>query len=533
MNQCSCSDGNFSLLIIFFIALNFTSLFAQISPGDLTTVHEKLEGLSNCTKCHILGEKVQNSKCLDCHSEIKKLISSGKGYHSSGEAKGKDCSNCHSEHHGRSFKIINFNPGNFRHNKAGFELTGRHLKIECNDCHTDELIKNKIKGRKNSYLGLETECISCHEDYHLGTLSEHCSSCHNTMSFKTPDKFNHDNTAFKLTGAHISVDCIKCHPKEIVEGNEFQKFKGLSFSNCTPCHKDVHAGKFGIDCKSCHETGSFRTIKMQAFDHDKTDFPLEGKHKLLECSECHKSKQIAGIKLKHGRCTNCHEDYHEGEFASHGKVRDCAECHIETGFKPSLFTIEDHAQINFELTGAHLAVSCKNCHFNNDKWHFKISDTKCIGCHQNIHGNEIDSKRMINGCITCHFTDNWRKIEYDHKITGFKLLGKHSEISGRSCHLITENSNAELQFASIDSDCEFCHKDVHFNQFRQEEETDCSRCHSFSNWDPSKFNHDKTLFPLKGAHLKTDCSGCHKKIEIGEIKFINYKIKDFRCIACH
>ncbi|HVO73000.1 MAG TPA: hypothetical protein VMT35_03190 [Ignavibacteriaceae bacterium] len=489
--------------------------------------------MSNCTKCHILGEKVHNSKCLDCHAEIKTLISLGKGYHSNKEVMGKDCSLCHNEHHGRNFKIINFNPDDFQHTVTGFELTGRHLKIECSNCHTAKLIKIKFKVRKSSYLGLDTECISCHKDYHRGLLGNECTACHNTFTFIKADKFNHDNAAFKLTGAHISIDCIKCHPKEIIDGNEFRKFKGLFFSDCTPCHKDVHAGKFGNECKSCHETVSFRKIQAQTFDHDKTEFPLVGRHKILECSDCHKSVQVVGIKLKHGKCTDCHEDYHQGEFIIKGKVKDCSACHDESGFKPSLLTIEDHNQTKFKLTGAHLAVSCKSCHFIDDNWHFKISDTECSGCHENVHGAEIKLKSLAKGCLTCHFTESWKKIEYDHNITGFKLLGKHSEINCIDCHLIGENSKTGLLFASVDSKCEFCHKDIHFNQFREEGETDCSRCHISSNWQPTVFDHDKTLFPLKGAHLKADCSGCHKKIGVGEIKYINYKIKDFRCIACH
>jgi hypothetical protein len=91
-------------------------LFGQISPGDLTTAHAKLEGMSNCTKCHVLGEKVVNSKCLDCHTEIKNLMDEEKGYHSSADVKGKDCVKCHSEHNGRDFRIINFDPEKFDHN---------------------------------------------------------------------------------------------------------------------------------------------------------------------------------------------------------------------------------------------------------------------------------------------------------------------------------------------------------------------------------------------------------------------------------
>ena len=52
---------------------------AQISPGDLSASHSELEGMANCTKCHVLGGKVANDKCLDCHKELKARIDQKKG----------------------------------------------------------------------------------------------------------------------------------------------------------------------------------------------------------------------------------------------------------------------------------------------------------------------------------------------------------------------------------------------------------------------------------------------------------------------
>ena len=155
--------------------------FAQISPGDLTNAHAYLEGISNCTKCHDLGESVSKGKCLDCHKEIKSLVNAGRGYHSSTEVKGKDCWKCHSEHNGRNFRIINFNEKTFDHEKTGYSLTGKHAKTECDGCHkTDFIIDKELKKRKGTYLGLKADCVGCHEDYHQKTLGGECGNCHNT-----------------------------------------------------------------------------------------------------------------------------------------------------------------------------------------------------------------------------------------------------------------------------------------------------------------------------------------------------------------
>ncbi len=166
--------------------------FSQISPGDLAAPHAHLEGMSNCTQCHILGEKVSNDKCLKCHSELKSRIDQQKGYHSSSVIKGKECVSCHSDHHGRNFEIVRIVYDKFDHDQTGYELLGAHAKKECKDCHKPEFITDQeVKKKKKTYLGLGTECLSCHPDYHQKTLSTDCASCHTFEAFKPASKFDH------------------------------------------------------------------------------------------------------------------------------------------------------------------------------------------------------------------------------------------------------------------------------------------------------------------------------------------------------
>ena len=101
---------------------------AQISPGDLATVHAHLEGMANCTLCHTLGAKVSNEKCLDCHKEIKKRLDESKGFHTSSKVKGKECIICHSDHYGRNYDIVHMVKDKFDHNDTGYKLEGKHAK---------------------------------------------------------------------------------------------------------------------------------------------------------------------------------------------------------------------------------------------------------------------------------------------------------------------------------------------------------------------------------------------------------------------
>jgi hypothetical protein len=518
-----------------------TGIYSQISPGALTKAHADLEGLSNCTKCHQLGEQVFNSKCLDCHTEIKTLIDENRGYHSSTDVRGKDCWSCHSEHHGRNFRIVNFDPNSFNHSKTGFELKDAHQKAECKDCHQSKHISDsKLKLKSGTYLGLSQYCFSCHEDYHLKTLSDDCSACHDSKAFRPAPGFNHNKAQFKLTGAHIKVDCISCHPKEIKNSKETQKFKGIAFANCNSCHTDVHQGRFGNDCKSCHSTVSFKTINQSAFDHNRTNYPLIGNHKSVSCNSCHKSEK--NRKPAYQKCTDCHKDYHNFQFIIENKIRDCEDCHTVYGFRPSTYTMESHNKSKFKLTGAHLAVPCESCHLNNENiqaghlnWSFRDIGLDCIECHENIHNKELKVEYLPeNDCRACHRTDNWSVIDFDHDKTNFQLKGKHLNSACRDCHY----SNKEIEsnkiiFSSLNPDCETCHTDIHYGQFSVNNKTDCSECHTFENWKPENFDHNKTRFKLEGAHQKVDCIRCHAPTQVNGIIFIQYKLEDFRCITCH
>jgi len=470
---------------------------------------------------------------LDCHTEIKSLVSKGSGYHSRSEVRGKNCSSCHNEHHGRNFRIINFNPEKFDHNKTGYGLTGKHSKAECKKCHKPDLIiDNNLKKRNGTYLGLSTNCFSCHEDNHQKTLGDVCNKCHNIAAFKPAIKFDHSTAAYKLTGAHIKVDCIGCHKIEDKNGKKYQAFKNIPFQNCNYCHKDVHKGSLGQNCASCHQTSSFKQINASAFDHNRTKYPLIGKHRLVSCNNCHKNP--SSYKMKFGLCTDCHKDFHKTQFVVNNLTQNCLDCHSENGFRPSLFTLEMHNKAKFQITGAHLATSCESCHYKQELWDFKGIKLECISCHKNIHENALKPEFLPeNNCGTCHQTENWKTSSFDHGKTSFPLLGKHLTISCGPCHRKKEDETKSIIFSPIKKECETCHKDVHYDQFKVDGISDCSRCHAFENWKPEKFDHNKTDYILDGAHKNVECVKCHPKVELNGITFTKFKLEEFTCATCH
>lgn len=519
------------LILIFFVPV---LLFGQISPGELTKAHSSLEGISNCTKCHVLGEQVYNSKCLDCHSEINALINSGRGYHASSEVKGKNCWSCHSEHHGRNFQIIRFDEKNFDHNKTGYILEGAHTKPACKDCHKSSNIKDaKLKQKSKTFLGLSIDCVSCHKDEHRGTLGNKCLDCHGQEQFKGAEKFSHDNAAFRLTGKHISVECSKCHKQETASGNTFIRFKPVGFSSCETCHRDPHEKRFGTDCQKCHTTAGFKILKEGSFNHDATKFPLTGKHIRIACNDCHKgsTKRITAFE----KCTDCHKDEHNRQFVTNGILDDCSKCHNTSGFSPSQFGIADHNKGTFALSGSHLALPCFSCHKKTDTWLFKPVATACISCHNNIHGGELTEEFMPGKeCRTCHTVERWQNVNFDHNKTAFSLAGKHASAGCKDCHYSTkEIAEGTYVFKSSVQKCTACHEDRHQGQFAERGETGCTGCHGYTDWKALKFNHSQTNFALTGAHAKLPCSECHKPAGGEDNSYIQYKMTDFKCISCH
>src|SRR5690606_11582283 len=165
----------------------------------------------------------------------------------------------------------------FNHDLAGYPLSGAHRKIDCRQCHTPDLIDDPdLKKRKASFLGLDRDCLCCHEDQHQNTLSNDCAKCHTTDAFSPAFRFDHNDAKFTLAGQHKEIECIDCHKIETRNGKDFQRFTGLEFSNCNSCHQDVHQNNLGSDCKACHVETSFSSMtKITNFNHSQTDFPLK------------------------------------------------------------------------------------------------------------------------------------------------------------------------------------------------------------------------------------------------------------------
>ncbi len=384
------------------------------------------------------------------------------------------------------------------HAKYESECFNCHKKFDkaaqaglCKSCHK-EIAKDIAE--KHGFHGLmkeEKQCRECH--------TEHKGRKANISQLDTKN-FDHSITGFVLKGGHLApkVQCKNCHdPKK--------KYRDAP-TKCNACHEkdDKHKGSFGPECQNCHEEKDWKTIH---FDHNKSKFPLLGKHKDVKCKACHIDDKF---KETPTACVACHkkDDKHKTKFGP-----KCETCHVERSWKEIIF---DHdKKTDYPLLGKHREVKCVSCH-TGFLYKDKLQKT-CISCHKK------DDKHKGNfgpKCESCHVERSWKEIAFDHDHkTHFPLTGKHHGVKCNACH------KGDLVKDKLKMDCVSCHKkdDKHKGNFGPK----CETCHVDRGWKEITFDHDrKTKFPLLGKHHETKCTSCHK----GEL----YKEKlKTDCFSCH
>ena len=304
-----------------------------------------------------------------------------------------------------------------------------------------------IKG----HARFEAKCDKCHERFDKNSQSKLCRDCHEL----------------------IDID--------LKESKGFHgKINNVEERECHSCHTD-HKGR-DMDIIQ---------LDIETFDHDRTNFKLNGVHASLACTDCHSKKNYFRLPKK-STCYDCHEqdDSHKGRMG-----KECKNCHTEEGFFPAYF---DHDETEFKLKYTHNNVGCQYCHVNERYFN---TPKNCYFCHYLDDTHEGDRGKK---CEECHHEQRWSRIEFDHdKDTSFKLNHAHTRLLCKDCH----EGNVFKDIVKLS--CYSCHKvhDVHFGNYGKR----CQVCHSERDWDDIRFEHDEdTSFKLKGEHKDLQCNACHK-----------------------
>jgi len=464
---------------------------------------------------------------------------------------GQNCARCHGFKEWKAVALPA--PAEFDHSQTRFPLTGLHARVACQKCH---LPGGDARPR---YIGLAfNRCLDCHNDPHRGTFAGTCETCHNTRGWRSVSavavnqRFDHSKTKYPLLGKHTEVACGQCHLN-----GDFKR--PIAFDKCAGCHTpDPHGGQFLAradrgECASCHTVEGFRPAKFGIKEHEASAYPLRGKHVAVACAQCHIPAGKATLyKVKFARCTDCHKDGHDAQFAAAPYFNQCERCHDLNGYRPSTFSLAQHKQTRFQLTGGHIATPCGDCHKAPDgvqlatAVRYRFDDRSCTVCHQDPHRGQfknqmlkIGSSGSQAGCEACHTTGSWSDLKrFDHGSTRFPLLGAHRATACIDCH---KPPNLETRLRNVDfraaaRECEECHQDVHAAQFLKTQKTrSCASCHNSTKWKPSLFDHEtRTSFSLQGAHKNVRCGACHKNaISVQDKLVLLYKPTPTLCIDCH
>ena len=337
------------------------TIYLHPSGFPLEAGHANLD----CIECHDRGFQGTINECYKCH-RLDYENTSDPNHFTFGFP--QTCENCHDA---SSWST------EFDHLSAsGFALQGAHRTIQCNQCHVN-----------NQITGLPRDCYGCHESDYQGSqdpnhvqanFAQNCLDCHSEDAWR-PASFDHNLTAFPLTGAHIEIECIDCH----IDG----QYSGLP-AECWSCHEADYLSvtdpnhsenNFSQNCAECHVTDRWA---LPDFDHNSAT--------AIECIVCHQPEYDSTTDPNH--------------IAAQFPI-DCIQCHTTSAWRPASW---DHDAQYFPIyTGTHREAwdNCSECHVNPANYTF----FECINCKQHLqpemdekHREEPDYQFNSQECKTCH-----------------------------------------------------------------------------------------------------------------------------------
>ncbi|MCP5100755.1 MAG: hypothetical protein GY943_34835, partial [Chloroflexi bacterium] len=467
---------------------------------------------NDCAVCHNGDYNNTPSTCFGCHEQDYNNTTNPD--HTAAQFS-TDCQSCHTE--------SEWVPASFDHDAQYFPIySGAHEGewSACIDCHT------------NPANYAEFTCVTCHtnpetDNDHNGVggyvyESTACLACHPTGDAGTA--FDHNQTNFPLTGAHIATDCIECHANG---------YPGTP-TDCAACHTLDFNGATNpnhtalalpMDCESCHTTEP--GWAPASFDIHNDYYALNGAHAVIanDCAVCHNGD----YNNTPNTCAGCHTtDYNQTTNPDHAAAQfptDCEDCHTETAWVPSTF---DHSAF-YPLTGAHQAIEtdCILCHAGG----YVNTPNTCAGCHTDDHTQSVNPSHTALGipvdCESCHTTEpDWMPATFDIHDDYYALNGAHAAIANDCavCHNGDYNNTPSTCFGCHEEDYNNTTNPNHaFLQFS----TDCQSCHTEEAWVPSTYDHDGLYFPIySGTHNGewNECVDCH---------FNPSNYAEFTCVTCH
>jgi len=155
----------------------------------------------------------------------------------------------------------------------------------------------------------------------------------------------------------------------------------------------------------------------------------------------------------------------------------------------------------------------------------EVRDSDCYMCHVVEYEHTTDPPHdglFPTTCEDCHTQKEWVPAYGFGEHEWFPLTEGHADRECASCHTVG------YQEGDTPTECVGCHSADYdrspypgHNVFPDT----CLDCHNSSAWIPSSFDH--TAYELTGAHIGTECAGCH----VGDPAV--YEGTPQECVDCH
>jgi len=479
-------------------------------------------------------------------------------------------------------------PGNvkFDHVKTGFPLTGAHVILPCETCHTQGTFRGTPKNCESchsrgsrvqtttfkgpNHIVTTQSCNQCHSSTaswkvarfsHIGAIPHQCGQCHNgkTAMGKPP---KHTPT---------TAPCDSCHRTTTWMSAGFNHL-GVTPGSCATCHMQGGSGlakpsnhiPTTMSCDACHSTSG--TFATSTFKHTAVQGVVAG-----QCSTCHNGAYTvwnalgkhAGHAATTASCDTCHAGY--ASFAgsaafNHTGVSpgSCATCHTQGGSgmaKPS-----NHIPTS---------LSCDACHATGGTFAtstFKhtatqgVTSGQCSTCHNgaytawNALGKPAGHVSTTASCDTCHtgYT-SFAGAGFNHTgvspgtcstchVQGGSGLAKPTNhipttLSCDACHNTSTFTTSSFTHSAtqgiVTGQCSTCHNGAYtvWNALGKPSghvstTASCDTCHTgYTSFAGAGFNHTGVA--------PGSCSTCHVQGGAGLAKPSNHIPTTLSCDACH
>jgi hypothetical protein len=292
----------------------------------------------------------------------------------------------------------------------------------------DKKDKDKMKGLPESETA---ELLRSAQD-------KACNKCHKSLPEERGGKsvnnyqYPGHNECGECHATEITNDCLKCHSKRPIKGEEFvHEVTGELIFNHDKHVKNPEK-QMTLYCTSCHN----KIVKSQST----RDYNLPS---MWDCRDCHGGIHSMEDKGAKWQCDFCHTEYVEGiEPRTHSGTRPEIPVSHDVTFRSTHGRLAQKASASCDR--CHESASCDRCHFT------ETPSDHTPRFYKSEHGREATHKRErcaacheTGFCVGCHAVEPSTHFQTNFQGDGHAFLARRDLRACFACH----------QFADTCADC--------------------------------------------------------------------------------